>query len=320
MDNKKISAFELVQARLKEDTLRVDAENGAIYSRAHNGKWRKLTGSIRMGYIYHGLNWNGYHKYLAAHRIVYMVVYGEIPKGIEVDHINRLRHDNCISNLRLATTKENAANKGAPVTLNIHTAPIDIDVKRILTWQEVDVVREIYVQGAMSRADLAEKFGVSCRYITDVLSGKVWHAVMKQYSDSIRKGYSLTLEQVEEVRRLYVERPISIRQIAERFGIKEQHVYTVAYDGGVSQSGVRVGTRQDGIDNPNAKLTPEQVDAIRKEYAEGDTDKEALGAKYNITGKNVQSIVSGRTWGDNPYVADREQDTQQAELCFAGNA
>lgn len=58
----------------------------------------------------------GYHqgpifnrKYL-AHRVLWALVYGEWPV-CEIDHINGVRSDNRISNLRMVTRQENQRNK-----------------------------------------------------------------------------------------------------------------------------------------------------------------------------------------------------------------
>lgn len=44
-----------------------------------------------------------------AHRLAWLYVYGEWPKGF-IDHINGIRDDNRIVNLRIATHKQNMAN------------------------------------------------------------------------------------------------------------------------------------------------------------------------------------------------------------------
>ena len=48
------------------------------------------------------------------HRIVWETFNGEIPKGFQIDHINTIRNDNRLINLRCVTTSENLNN---PITL-----------------------------------------------------------------------------------------------------------------------------------------------------------------------------------------------------------
>lgn len=67
----------------------------------------------RAGY----LNPNGYRyikfqqKLYAEHRLIWRLVYGYFPEE-EIDHIDRNKSNNVLSNLRLATRLENARNRG----------------------------------------------------------------------------------------------------------------------------------------------------------------------------------------------------------------
>jgi hypothetical protein len=48
---------------------------------------------------------------LSAHRVIWLIVTGEDPAELEVDHANGNPHDNRWENLRLATRSQNCANK-----------------------------------------------------------------------------------------------------------------------------------------------------------------------------------------------------------------
>lgn len=64
------------------------------------------AGSVcRRGYIYISID----GKKFAAHRLAWLYVYGEFPHN-EVDHINRVKSDNRICNLRAVTRLENRQN------------------------------------------------------------------------------------------------------------------------------------------------------------------------------------------------------------------
>ena len=51
------------------------------------------------------------HRIVLIHRLVYETFNGEIPEGLEIDHIDRNKHNNKPENLRLVTRSENMANR-----------------------------------------------------------------------------------------------------------------------------------------------------------------------------------------------------------------
>ena len=75
-------------------------------SKYHSEKALKPAGTLNDdGYIKIGLFGRSYF----AHRLAWLYVHGHFP-GDETDHINRIRHDNRIINLRLADRYLNTQN------------------------------------------------------------------------------------------------------------------------------------------------------------------------------------------------------------------
>jgi hypothetical protein len=63
------------------------------------------------GYILISVTIDGKPRNLSAQRVAYYMYHLIDPLHLEVDHINRVRDDNSITNLRLVTTTEQAKNR-----------------------------------------------------------------------------------------------------------------------------------------------------------------------------------------------------------------
>lgn len=63
----------------------------------------------RDGYIHVEFGWWSRRYNLLAHRLGWLIYHGEWPKD-QLDHINGIRHDNRLCNLREATQAQNNAN------------------------------------------------------------------------------------------------------------------------------------------------------------------------------------------------------------------
>lgn len=97
----------VTQARLKE-LLDYDLGTGVF-------TWRVSCGTAKSGSVSGTVRPDGYvgiqidRKPYLAHRLAWLYVHGEFPTD-QIDHVNRVRTDNRIENLRLATNAENAQN------------------------------------------------------------------------------------------------------------------------------------------------------------------------------------------------------------------
>lgn len=98
----------VTQARLKE-LLDYNPSTGIF-------TWREGRGGMAAGSVAGCVSSEGYvqltvdGKHYKAHRLAWLYVHGEFPLN-QLDHINRVRTDNRICNLRPATHAENAQNQ-----------------------------------------------------------------------------------------------------------------------------------------------------------------------------------------------------------------
>ena len=97
----------LTQDYLKS-ILDFDPSSGIFY-------WKVKRPNINIGDLANNIGKNGYvrisikNKKYYAHRLAWLYVYGEFPTN-QIDHINRIRTDNRIQNLRDVKQSENVQN------------------------------------------------------------------------------------------------------------------------------------------------------------------------------------------------------------------
>tara|TARA_R110000868_G_scaffold134284_4_gene346200 strand:+ start:204 stop:647 length:444 start_codon:yes stop_codon:yes gene_type:complete len=93
--------MELTQARVKE-LFGYDPELGLLY---HRRLQRWVENRLSNNYLTIKIDGTVYK----AHRVIWLWVYGYFPT--EIDHINRVRNDNRLVNLREVTRAQNMLNK-----------------------------------------------------------------------------------------------------------------------------------------------------------------------------------------------------------------
>ena len=89
-----------------------DYESGKMY-RPYCGKFKELGCLSKDGYLYFSPT---RYKRKRLHRFIWECFFGEIPEGMQIDHINHNRLDNRLCNLRLVTPTENCRNTKLPKT------------------------------------------------------------------------------------------------------------------------------------------------------------------------------------------------------------
>lgn len=91
-----------ISQHMLKSLVRYDPATGYFYRPLRHGE--KRAGSVAHGYRYIYIDGKRY----AEHALAWLYVYGEWPT--ELDHINRVKGDNRIANLRIASRAQNAAN------------------------------------------------------------------------------------------------------------------------------------------------------------------------------------------------------------------
>ncbi len=81
-------------------------ENGEIFRFKYN-KWSLITRSNNGKYKLIKFN----NTSISYHRLLWSLLRGEIPNKYQLDHINGIKDDNRIDNLRLVSIRENQQNR-----------------------------------------------------------------------------------------------------------------------------------------------------------------------------------------------------------------
>ena len=156
--------MKLSQEYLKE-TYIYDVNNGKLYLKKRLGPRKKgsIVGTIdKDGYVVTQLNKKSYK----VHRIIYFMFYGSLPESI--DHINHNRSDNRIENLRPASPKQNARNRG--ISDNSHSGVLGVFWrKRERVWEARVTSNQnkriclgtfdLFEDAVKARVDAEEKYG-----------------------------------------------------------------------------------------------------------------------------------------------------------------
>lgn len=95
---------------IDERKIIVDCENGVIFSVYAQRNFKPMTKDA--GYKYLDFKFFGERRSVSVHRIVYLARHRDIPEDCVIDHIDRDRSNNRISNLRAVTQMENMKNRG----------------------------------------------------------------------------------------------------------------------------------------------------------------------------------------------------------------
>jgi len=95
-----------IEDAIKAGILSVNLKIGAVFTR--KGQMKCIS---TRGYVVGTVHLNGQRKQVKAHQVVWIAARGPVADARVVDHINRIKTDNRISNLRLVSFQENSKNR-----------------------------------------------------------------------------------------------------------------------------------------------------------------------------------------------------------------
>lgn len=175
VDMNEITRDELCAIALGNGFIKVDPETGDVYgTRGPGGFVRetpiKLTGSECNGYRVYSLHVGGIKKQVRGHRLVWISVYGMIPDGMVVDHINNNKMDNRISNLQLLTPQQNSTKAKED---GLYLTGEDNPASKLLQ-REKKAISFLYWGTNKTQKEIAKMYGISESRVQQIVHEKQW--------------------------------------------------------------------------------------------------------------------------------------------------
>lgn len=144
----------------------VDAERGIVYG----VRGKPLHKTCSSGYILAMYGSHSARRYLRAHVIVWESVFGPVPGGQEINHINGIKTDNRIANLEAVTHSENVLHAYRTGLMDNRATQAGKNHRAKLTEDQIHYIRA----SKEGCRELAERYGVWQKTIRNVRNWRSW--------------------------------------------------------------------------------------------------------------------------------------------------
>jgi len=145
-----------------------------LYEASSLGRIKRLSRilkqqSSKLGYLYITLCKNNIKTSKLVHRLIAQSFHGNCPRGMECAHLDGIRTNNKVENLKWVTPKENQAHRKLHGTDNIG----DNASQAILTNHDIPVIRKRRSNGETYKS-IAKDYGVHLSTIQYAVNGRNW--------------------------------------------------------------------------------------------------------------------------------------------------
>lgn len=154
----------------------IDPMAGTIFSR----RWGKSVGrTLANGYLGIGIYYGAKrHSNVLNHRIVYMYVHGDIPNGMQINHIDGNKQNNRIDNLEVVTPSQNVRHArdvlGKKFGFDNIPAKGEDNGRALITWDDVREIRRLHSTREYSQRELCKRYAIKKSQMSNIVRGVQW--------------------------------------------------------------------------------------------------------------------------------------------------
>lgn len=238
----------------------------------HNWRWGKNSSG-------HGFITALDGKRVMAYRAAWEMQYGPIPAGVQMNH--RCNNGLCI-NVDHLYQGDQFDNMQDTVSAGNHAT-------QKLSRKDVKEIRQQYEPGNITYQKLADEYGVTIGTIYSVINNKSFHDpyyVPKNTKINVRR--TLSESDSSLIRQKYIKEKKTQRSIAKEYSVSRSVIKGI----------INNTTYYDPEYFPPSpdekrlwKLSPNDIESIKREYIPRKVTHNDLAAKYGVTSKTIKGIL-----------------------------